>query len=85
MLFEKRLNDAALDAAAAAVDEAQIDESGLVRRAEPRVDDFGNLPRWEHVQIQLTFDGHVERHVTLENVEPISNFEVRTSKLTRAF
>src|SRR5262245_56237557 len=56
MAFELRLNDAALDAAAASVHEPHFTQSRLRRRVDVFLDDGSNLSRRKRVQIDLRFD-----------------------------
>ena len=58
MLLERRLHDAALHAAAAAVDEAQLAQAGFVRGADVLLDDGRDVARGEGVEIELRLDGN---------------------------
>ncbi len=62
MLVECLLDDAALNAAAAAVNETQLPQAGLVRGADVFVDDGGNVARREGVQVELRLDRDPMRH-----------------------
>ena len=56
MAVERRLNDAALNAAAASVDQSQLAQSRRVCRVDVFIDDRGDIRRLEHVEIELGLD-----------------------------
>src|SRR5436309_1076037 len=58
MAIERRLNDAALNTAAAAMDEPYLYESGFGRALHVLLDNRGYVLRSERVQIELGFDWH---------------------------
>lgn len=60
MLLEHFLHDPALDASAAAVDQAHLAEAGVVRRAHVLVHDARNVLREERMKIEVVFDGNVD-------------------------
>ena len=57
MALERLLDDAALDAATATVDEPQLGEPGFVSRADVLFDDGRDVARRERMQVELRFDG----------------------------
>ena len=61
MAVERRLHDAALHAAAAAVDEAHLAQAGLGRGVDVLVDHRRDIARRERVQVELGFDRDMER------------------------
>ena len=60
MTVERLLDDAALDAAAAAVNEAQRAETARVRGRDVLLDHRRDILRRERVQIELRLDGKFE-------------------------
>ena len=62
--FERRLDDAALDAAAAAVDDPDLVQAGGSSRVDVFVDDRGDVARTEGVEIDLVLDGNANRFVS---------------------
>ena len=56
MAFECDVDDAALDAAAAPVNDSQLTKTGFVRSAHVLLDDRGDLGGKKRVQIQLGTD-----------------------------
>src|SRR5262245_33440938 len=61
MPFQRRLYDAALDAAPPAVDQAHFGDAGFRGRVYVVRDDAGNVPGRECVKVQLGLDRDVER------------------------
>lgn len=57
MTVERLLDDPALDAFAASVDEPNFTKSGLVRRVDVFLDNGGDVARSKRVQVELRFDG----------------------------
>ena len=62
MVLEGRLDDAALDAAAAAVDEAHLAQAGVVRGVEVIAHDRGDIFRTKRVQVDLGLDRQAMDH-----------------------
>jgi hypothetical protein len=69
--IEDGLDDAALNASAAAVDESDLGQAPLVCRPHVLVDDRGDVPGCERVKIEFRVDGddvggrgHTKRGVT---------------------
>ena len=60
MTLERLLDDAALDAAAAAVNEAQRAQTARVRGRDVLLDHRRDILRRERVQIELRLDGKLE-------------------------
>lgn len=60
--LQYRLHDAALYALPAAVDQADLAEPRLVRRAKILIDDRGDVARVERVQVYGVLDGKATRH-----------------------
>ncbi len=56
MLFERSLNDPALHAAAAAVNQSHFPKPCLVRRVDVFLDDRLDIPRMEGMQIERVLD-----------------------------
>lgn len=56
MTLERGLDDAALDAGAAAVNQANFAQAGGVRGADVLVDDRTDLARVERVEVERVFD-----------------------------
>ena len=56
------LDDPALDAFAAPVDEPDFTETGFVRGADVLLDHGGDIARSKGVQIELRFDGDAVGH-----------------------
>ncbi len=59
MAIERRLHDAALHAASAAVDEPHFVEAGGGRGRHVLVDDRRDVARRERVKIEFSLDGNV--------------------------
>ena len=58
--LERRLDDAALHAGAAAVNEPHLAQAGLVRGGDVLLDDGLDVPRVEGVKVERAFDGDRE-------------------------
>ncbi len=61
--FKGRLNDAALDAGAASVDQAHFRQAGSSCRGHEFINDGYDVARGERVEIELAFDGDSQRFV----------------------
>ncbi|HMF96115.1 MAG TPA: hypothetical protein VKE96_17550 [Vicinamibacterales bacterium] len=61
MAIERRLDDAALDTAAASMNDAHFREAGGHGCVDIVGDDRGNVARCERVQIDLALDRKVDR------------------------
>ena len=62
MAIEHVLDDAALDALAAAVNQPDLAEAGVVRRRDVFLDDRWNVARGEGVEVERRFDRHPVGH-----------------------
>ena len=62
MPLEHLLHDAALDAFAAAVNQAHLTEAELVRGVDVLLDDRRDVTRREGMQVDMVFDGKAVRH-----------------------
>lgn len=62
MPFERRLNDPALHAAPAAVNQAHLGQPRLAGRPHVFIDDGGNVARREGMQIERAFDWDAMDH-----------------------
>lgn len=62
MLLERLLDDAALDAFAAAVNQPDLTEARLVCGADVLLDHGGDVARRERVQVDLIVDRNAVRH-----------------------
>ena len=62
MALERLLDDAPLDAFAASMNEADLPEARLVRRADVLFDYGFNVAGRERVEIEGVFDGDAVRH-----------------------
>ena len=76
--FERFLNDAALNAAAAAVDEADFSQSGLVRFVDIFLDERRDIARAERVKIETVFDRYSKRVLILHCYGAAIGFSYRT-------
>jgi len=63
MAFERSLDHTALDAPAAAVDDAHVGEAGVHRGIDVVVDDRDDVGGREGVEIELGFDRNANRLV----------------------
>ncbi len=71
MTFEGGLDDAALDAAAATVDDAHVAESSRYGRIEVFLDNRRDLARRKAVEIQFALDGNMHGiHHGIANGKP---------------
>ena len=61
MLLEDGLDDRALRAAAASVNQAKFPQAGLVRGAYVLIDDGRDVARRERMEVELPFDGDAVR------------------------
>lgn len=73
MALERGLDDAALDAAPAAVDQPHFHQTGGRGRVDVGLDDGGDLPRREGVEVQLRFDRNVHRVVVASGHPQLSD------------
>ena len=64
MPLERLLDDPALDAFAAAVNEADLPQACVVRRVHVLLDDRFDIPGRERVQVETMFDRDPVRHFT---------------------
>jgi hypothetical protein len=62
MLLQRVLDDATLNALAAAVDQADLTEAGFVRGGDVFRDDGRDVTWRELVQIEVVLDGNTVRH-----------------------
>jgi hypothetical protein len=61
MPLEHLLHDAALNAFAAAMNQADLTQAGFVRGVDVLLDDRRDLPRRERVQVEVIVDGNAVR------------------------
>jgi len=61
MAIERRLDDAALNAPAASMNDAHFGEAGGHGRVDIVGDDRGNVARCERVQVDLALDRKLDR------------------------
>ena len=62
MVLERLLNDAALNALAAAVNQPDLTKTSFVCRRDVLLDHRGDVARRERVQVELVFDGDAVGH-----------------------
>ena len=86
MALERGLDDAALDAGAAAVNQSNLAQAGGVRRADILVDNRTDVARVEGVEVERVFDRDVDRRVGVvrHRVKPPST-RVRPDSTRRAW
>jgi hypothetical protein len=86
MLVEHGLHDAPLDALAAAMNQANLTQTGLVRRIHVFFDDRWDVAGVERVKVDRVFDGNVVGDVEapLSDVRTCERVNVRTCDVRRA-
>ena len=72
--FERILDDAALNTAAAAVNEADLRQPGLVRRVDVVLNHRRDVAWPESVKIETVFDGYSKRVLILHRIRRGSAF-----------